>query len=192
MRRENQNWFDETSSEIGVNVLGICLAWFVLFSPVTQTVEQPSRLPCPHSWGHVCSRVSQPIPPRRCRGMSSPETSSQLTDSSSEHCGIGLRPVHPSAARTALVGRASACQSERSSDATSSAPPLATHAPGFPSHSTTTPSWHDLRAYLCAPLRLCVEVTFPFGSGRPPECTIPSCGAWLERRLDWRWVWRER
>src|ERR1022692_4844665 len=28
---------------------------------------------------------------------------------------------------------------------------------GFPTHSTTTPSWHDLRAYLCALLRLCVE-----------------------------------
>src|ERR1017187_988906 len=75
---------------------------------------------------------------------SSPETSSQLIDSSSEHCGIGLRPVHPSAARTALVGRASACQSERSSDSTSSAPPLAPGAPGFPTHSTTTPSWHEL------------------------------------------------
>src|ERR1035438_6774129 len=35
-----------------------------IFSPVTQTVEQPSRLPCPHSWGHVCSRVSHPIPSR--------------------------------------------------------------------------------------------------------------------------------
>src|ERR1017187_9794300 len=46
----------------------------------------------------------------------SPETSSQLIDSSSEHCGIGLRPVHPSAARTALVGRPPACPSERSSD----------------------------------------------------------------------------
>src|ERR1017187_8182467 len=80
----------------------------------------------------------------------SPETSSQLIDSSSEHCGIGLRPVHPSAARTALVGRASACQSERSSDSTSSAPPLAPRAPGFPTHSTTTPSWHELCAYLCA------------------------------------------
>ena len=45
---------------------------FLLFSPVTQTVEQPSRPPCPHSWGHVCSRVSLPIPPRRRRGMSSP------------------------------------------------------------------------------------------------------------------------
>ena len=35
----------------------------------------------------------------------SPETSSQLIDSSSEHCGIGLRPVHPSAARTLLPPR---------------------------------------------------------------------------------------
>src|ERR1035438_4925403 len=38
------------------------------------------------------------------------------TEPDSERCGIRLRLVHPSAARTALVGRASACQSERSSD----------------------------------------------------------------------------
>ena len=35
-----------------------------VFSPVTQTVEQSSRLPCPHSWGQVSSRVSHPLPPR--------------------------------------------------------------------------------------------------------------------------------
>src|ERR1035438_4226696 len=76
--------------------------------------------------------------------------------------GIRLRLVHPSAARTALVGHASACQSERSSDSSSSAPralrsPFAEHVFGF------------LCAYLCD---LCVSavnsipVSFRFRQGR--------------------------
>src|ERR1019366_8584162 len=62
----------------------------------------------------------------------------QLIDSSSERCGIRLCLVHPSAAQTALVGQASACQSEQSSDSSSSAPPRQWHSARFPS-----PFHHD-------------------------------------------------
>src|ERR1035438_9497077 len=47
--------------------------------------------------------------------------------------------------RRAQWHKAPPCASERSSDSSSSAhPPQA----GFPPHSTTTPSWHELCAYL--------------------------------------------
>src|ERR1017187_3058922 len=97
------------------------------FSPVTQTVEQPSRLPCPRSWGHVCSRVSQSIPPRRRRGKSSafsaslrkPPRNSLILRRSivGQPSGLsiraqlgllwwgGLQPANPSATRTLLPPR---------------------------------------------------------------------------------------
>src|ERR1017187_8350563 len=67
-------------------------------------------------------------------------------NSSSASCGIRLCLVHPSAARTALVGQASACQSERSSDLDPLGA-LKTHLP------------NAFSALISASLRLCGEST---------------------------------
>ena len=112
----------------------------VLFSPVTQTVEQPSRLPCPHSWGHVCPRVSQPIPPRRHRGMSSAETClGGAAFSLPIRAKLGLFFFRASASRP--LCRVSHPVPPRSSSVTPhsaliSAPPLRLRGESHPSNST--------------------------------------------------------